>query len=104
MTPRIENRTYSYQGDNVCHVSATLNIYGPDGVTIVASTGISASYNIAQPDFLAEINRQLTEQVMAYLAKLQELEQMRMAILPASTSFADAVDMIFDPIQTAIGG
>lgn len=104
MTPKIENRSYNYQGDNVCNVSATLNIYGPDGVTIVVSTGISASYNIAEPDFLVEINRQLTEQVMAYLGKLQELEQMRLAILPASTSFADAVDMIFDPIQTAIGG
>jgi len=102
--PKIENRAYHYQGDNVCSVSATLNIYAPDGVSIVASTGINASYNIAQPDYLAEINRQLTEQVMTYLSKLQELEQMRLAILPESASFAEAVDMIFDPIQTAIGG
>ena len=103
MTPKIENRAYSYQGDNVCAVSATLNIYGTDGA-IVAYTGLSASYNIAQPDYVAEITRQINQQVGDYLAKLAQLDSMRKAIFPDSVDFAAAVDMIFDPIQAAIGG
>lgn len=63
MKPRIENRSYSYQGDNVCSVSATLNIYADDGVTVIASAGLNASYNLAEIDFPGEINRQLGEQV-----------------------------------------
>ena len=104
MKPRIENRNYSYQGDNVCAVSATLNIYGPDGAAIVASTGLNASYNISQPDYVAEITRQINQQVGDYLAKLAQLDAMRKAIFPDSADFAAAVDMIFDPIQAAIGG
>ena len=77
MIPKIENRAYHYQGDNVCAVSATLNIYGPDGVTIVASTGLNASYSIAQPDYVADITRQINQQVGDYLAKLAQLDAMR---------------------------
>jgi hypothetical protein len=102
MTPKIENRSYSYQGDNVCAVSATLNIY--NGEVVIASTGLTASYNISQPDFAAEITRQLQVQVSSYLGKLAELDAMRVARFPDSTDFADAVNLIFDPIQTAIGG
>lgn len=102
MTPKIENRSYSYQGDNVCNVSATLNIYNGD--TVIASTGISASYNISQSDFAAEITRQLQVQIASYLGKLAELDAMRVARFPASTDFTHAVDLIFDPIQIAIGG
>lgn len=104
ITPKIENRAYNYQGDDVCAVSATLNIYGPDGVSIVASTGLHASYNIAQPDYVAEITRQINQQVGDYLAKLAQLDAMRKAIFPDSADFSAAVDMIFDPIQAAIGG
>ena len=104
MLPKIENRAYHYQGNNVCAVSATLNIYADDGVTIVASTGLHASYNISQPDYVAEITRQINQQVDDYLAKLAQLDAMRTAIFPDSTDFAAAVDMIFDPIQLAIGG
>lgn len=103
MTPKIENRAYAYQGDNVCSVSATLNIYAPSG-QIIASTGISASYNLTQEDFAAEITRQVQEQVSAYLIKLAEVDELRIARFPTSTDFASAVDQIFDPIQTAIGG
>jgi len=102
MTPKIENRTYSYQGENVCNVSATLNIYAGD--TVIASTGVSASYNLAQPDFAAEISRQLMVQVQSYLGKLNELDALRAERFPTSTDFASAVNQIFDPIQTAIGG
>lgn len=104
MKPRIENRSYSYQGDNVCAVSATLNIYAADGTVVVASTGLSASYNLAQADFAAEIGRQINEQVAAYLGKLAELDALRAARFPTSTDFQSAVDQIFDPIQAAIGG
>jgi hypothetical protein len=104
MIPKIENRSYSYQGDNVCSVSATLNIYTAEGGDIVASTGLNATYNLSQPDFVDEITRQLNEQVVAYMTKLGELAAMREAIFPGSTDFKTAVDMIFDPIQTAIGG
>ena len=104
MKPKIENRAYSYLGNNVCSISATLNIYGDDNTTIIASTGLYASYNIAQPDFLAEITRQINQQVNDYLNKLAELDAMRSALFPTSTNFTEAVDMIFDPIQTAIGG
>jgi hypothetical protein len=102
MTPKIENRSYSYQGDNVCCISATLNIYDLD--VIIASTGVSASYNLSQPDFVAEITRQLQTQIISYLNKLGELDVMRANLMPASTSFAHAIDLIIDPIQTAIGG
>jgi hypothetical protein len=102
MIPKIENRTYGYHGDNVCCVSATLNIYA--GTEIIASTGLSAGYNISQPDFATEITRQLQTQVQAYLGKLAELEALRAARFPTSTDFASAVNQIFDPIQTAIGG
>lgn len=84
-------------------MSATLNIYGPDGVGIVASTGLTASYNIAQSDYVVEITRQLNQQVGDYLVKLAQLDAMRKTIFPESYDFAQAVDMIFDPIQTAIG-
>ena len=104
MTPKIENRSYNYIGDDVCAVSATLNIYGSDGVSIVASTGLHASYNIAQSDYVAEITRQLNQQVTDYLAKLTQLDSMRLIHFPESADFAQAVDMIFDPIQSAIGG
>lgn len=102
MTPRIENRTYSYQGDNICTVSATLNIY-VTGV-VVATTALSASYNIAAEDFVAEVTRQLNAQVTAYLGKLMELDALRQTLFPTSVDFASAVDLIFDPIQAAIGG
>lgn len=104
MIPKIENRSYSYLGDNACSVSATLNIYAPDGTTIVASTGLSASYNLTMPDFTAEITRQINVQIMAYLTKLNDLDTMRKALFPSSTDFTSAVNQIFDPIQTAIGG
>jgi len=104
MIPKIENRSYSYRGFNVASVSATLNIYAPDGTTVVASTGITAEYNMTQEDFQAEITRQIQVQVMEYLAKLAEIDALRAARFPTSTDFADAVDQIFDPIQTAIGG
>lgn len=102
MTPKLESRAYAYHGDNVCSVSATLNIY--NGADIVASTGISASYNLAAPDFVAEITRQINDQVSAYLVKLAELDALRQEIFPTSTDFSSAVDQIFDPIQSAIGG
>lgn len=104
MIPRIESRSYSYLGDNACSISATLNVYAPDGTTVVASTGLNASYNLAEPDFSVEISRQITVQVMAYLTKLGELDALRAARFPTSTDFTTAVDQIFDPIQTAIGG
>lgn len=102
MTPKIENRSYSYQGNNVCSVAATLNIYA--GAVVIASTGLTASYNISQPDFIAEITRQLQVQVGDYLNKLAEVDALRQQILPTSTNFDEAVNQIFDPIQTAIGG
>lgn len=104
MIPKIENRSYSYQGDNVCGISATLNIYADDNSTVVASTGLAASYNLAQDDFTSEIARQINGQVTAYLAKLAELDALRAVRFPASTDFISAVDQIFDPIQTAIQG
>ena len=102
MTPKLENRTYSYQGNNVCTVSATLNIYV--GTVVIASTSVSASYNLAQPDFAAEITRQLQTQIADYLGKLAELDTLRVARFPTSIDFASAVNQIFDPIQIAIGG
>lgn len=104
MLPRIEHRDYTYQGENVCSISAVLNIYKDDGVTVVASTGLLATADISQPDFHAEVNRQVNEQVAAYLTKLEELDTLRQQIFPASTDFQTAVDQIFDPIQSAIGG
>ena len=102
MIPKLENRSYSYIGDNVCSISATLNIYA--GAVVVASTGLSASYNLSQPDFVAEVTRQINAQVYSYLTKLGEVDTFRKAIFPNSIDFADAVNNIFDPIQTAIGG
>jgi hypothetical protein len=104
MTPRIESRSYSYQGYNVVSITATLNIYAVDGVTVIASTGLNASYNLMEPDFEAEVTRQINAQVSEYLAKLQELEARRQALFPDSADFTAAVNLIFDPIQTAIGG
>jgi len=102
MIPKIENRTYSYQGENVCNVSATLNIYAGD--TVIASTGVSASYNLTESDFAAEISRQIMVQVQSYLGKLAELDALRAARFPTSTDFTSAMNHIFDPIQAAIGG
>lgn len=104
MIPRIENRSYSYKGYNVASVSATLNIYAPDGTTLVASTGLTAEYNLSQEDFQVEVTRQLQVQIMEYLTKLTELDTLRSARFPTSVDFGDAVNQIFDPIQTAIGG
>lgn len=104
MLPKIENRTYQYQGNDICAILATLNIYADDGVTLVSSTGLFASYNIAQSDFVDEIRRQLSFQVQEYLNKLLDLDAKRLARVPDSTSFAHAVDLIINPIQTAIGG
>ena len=102
MTPKIENRSYGYQSDNVCSVSATLNIYA--STDVVASTGLFASYNLSAPDFAAEITRQITTQIHSYMQKLGEVDAFRKEIFPNSVDFADAVNNIFDPIQTAIGG
>jgi len=82
MLPKIENRSYSYQGDNVCTVSATLNIYHTGTLALVASTGLSATYNISQLDFIAEITRQLNEQVVAYMTKLATLDALRQQLFP----------------------
>ena len=102
MIPKIENRSYSYNGDNSCTVSATLNIYA--GAVVIASTGISATANIGLPEFNTEISKQLNTQIGAYLSKLNELETLRAARFPTSTDFVSAVNQIFDPIQIAIGG
>lgn len=102
MIPKIENRTYAYQGHNLCTIAATLNIY--DGTKIVASTGLSAEYNIKQLDFATEITRQLTTRVTEFLGKLAEIEALRVVHFPTSINFDSAVNQIFDPIQTAIGG
>ena len=102
MVPKLENRSYGYNGDNSCTVSATLNIYS--GVTIIASTGLSASANISLPEFAAEISKQINSQIASYMGKLSELETLRVARFPTSTDFASAVNQILDPIQIAIGG
>ena len=57
-----------------------------------------------QLDFIAEITRQLNEQVVAYMTKLATLDTLRQQLFPTSTDFKTAIDQIFDPIQTAIGG
>lgn len=104
MKPKIENRTYSYSGYNVCSITATLNIYADDGTTLIDSFGLSASYDITQDDFPAEIARQINAQVSEYLAKLAAIDARRAVLFPTSTDFASAIDQIFDPIQTVIGG
>ena len=104
MIPKIENRNYGYRGFNVVTVSATLNIYAADGTTLLDSFGIRAEYDITQSDFVAEISRQLNSQISEYMTKLQQLEARRLEVFPTSTDFRDAVDQIFNPIQTAIGG
>ena len=104
MVVKIENRLYTYLGDDVCAISATMNVYADDRTTIIASTGLSAQYNITHDDYVAEITRQLLTQAQAYLVKMAYLDQQRQARVPDSTSFADAINRIIDPIQTALGG
>lgn len=102
MDAKIEKRSYSYVGNNVCTVSATLNIYIDN--TIIANTNLSATYNLSQTDFMEEITRQITVQINAYLAKLIEVDNFRKAIFPNSVDFTDAVNQIFDPIEADLGG
>lgn len=104
MIPRIENRKYHYSGMDVCSVYASLNIYADDGTTILHSTGLVASYNMNQDDFVEEITRQLQSQVQEYLTKLLEVDARRQALFPGSVDFSTALDLIFDPIQVGIGG
>ena len=104
MKPKIENRSCSYAGFDVCTVSATLNIYTDDLTKVLDSFGISASYNLKQEDFATEITRQLNAQINEYMAKLAEVDASRQQRFPTSTDFESAVNQIFDPIQTAIGG
>lgn len=104
MILKIENRTYSYQGENTCAISATLNIYNDNGGGVIASRDLCASADLSQPDFVEQISLQIGEQISGYVAKLADLDRMRKEIFPDSVDFADAVDKVLDPIQTAIGG
>lgn len=104
MIPKIENRSYSYAGLDVCTISATLNIYTDDLTKVLDSFGISASYNMKQTDFVTEVTRQLNAQVNEYMTKLAELDAVRQQRFPTSTDFESAVNQVFDPIQMAIGG
>jgi hypothetical protein len=103
MIVKIENRTYSYQGENVCAVSASLNIYN-DADEYVAGRDLCASADITADDFPAQITNQIIEQSVSYLTKLNDLDQMRRQKFPDSVDFNDAVDKIFDGIQAAITG
>jgi len=103
MYPVIENRSYSYGGLDICNITATLNIYEDDTkAVLIDSCGLSASYNINQADFVTEITRQLTVTITEYMEKLAALDAQRLVLMPTSTSFSDAVDLILDPIETSI--
>ena len=100
---KIEGENYTYRGDNICSFSATMDIYKDDGITKVDSTGLNASANVTEPDFVASVQAQLREQRDAYINKLTEIEALRIAVIPESTDFEDAVKIIFAPIKTEIG-
>ena len=98
-TPKIENRTFSYQG-NICVLSAALNIY--TGATIVASTQISASYDISQPDFIDEITRQLNVMSLAFITQLSQVDGYRQSLFPDTTDFVGVTNEIFDAIEAEL--
>lgn len=104
MIPKIENRKYTYVGNDICNVSAILNVYKVEGGDVISSGALSASCNITSVNFVSEISNQLQGQAVDFLTKLNEIETFRKAIFPTSVDFDDAVDLIINPIQTAIGG
>ena len=79
-----------------------MDIYKDDG-TKVDSTGLNATVNVTEPDFILNIQNQLREQRDAYINKLREIEALRTALIPDSVDFDDAVRIIFEPIKTEIG-
>lgn len=104
MIPKIENRKYTYVGNDICNVSATLNVYKVEGGDIISSGSLSANCNITNIAFVSEISNQLQGQAIDFLTKLNEIETLRKTIFPTSVDFDDAIDLIINPIQTAIGG
>lgn len=47
MIVKIENPTYSYQGNSIVGVSATVTIYADDGTTVLHQKSISTRANMS---------------------------------------------------------
>jgi len=105
MIPKIEDRDYKYQGNNICSIFATLNIYADDNTTIVDSVKLQANFDISDVDnVVAFATEQLSSQVMDYMSKLVYIDNLRKQIFPTSIDFKDAINSILDPIQASLVG
>lgn len=100
MKIEIVDRGYSYHGGNICGVSGTLNVLS-DGGAVIATTNLSSSFDISQPGSVEELSNSLSSQVVSFVSKLTELEEMRRQLFPASSDFPSAVDIVFDQIEAA---
>lgn len=94
MIARLESPTYSYSGNNVVSVGATLRVYPVVGAPALLEYPVSASYDISAPDFPAEISRQLVAEAGAYLAKLAEVDAYRAQHFPTAGDFEAAANQL----------
>lgn len=102
MQSKIENRSYKYQGNNICSIYATLNIYD-DNTNIIDTVKLSANFDITLIDTLKEdINTQLSGQISDYMEKFTLINNVREQLFPDANTFMDVVNTIFDPIEKSI--
>ena len=102
MLKRLINPTYNYAGYDVVNLSATFQVLKDDGVSVIAETAVSASYNLGQADFIAEVERQILTQIQEYMTKLLYLDTLRAQVVPSSTDFDSAVQIIMADIEAKL--
>lgn len=104
MITRLESPTYSYSGNNVVSVGATLRVYAEDGAPAMLEYLVTASYDITAEDFPAEISRQLVTEAGAYLAKLAEVDAYRAHHFPDAGDFEAAANQLLALANTQLTG
>ena len=100
---KLASPTYSYLGDDVCTLGCLLQVLRQDG-TVALEYPLSATYNILQEDFVAEIERQIMAGATAYLTKLAALDARRAQLFPGSTDFDTAAAQLVAGVSAKLGG
>lgn len=101
MIKQLTNPTYSYQAGAAATVSCTLNILADDGVTMLASTGLSYTADLTRPDFRALISGELARQAQAYIDQLKVVAGLVFNQF-GTPDFEQAVAMVLDDATNMI--
>lgn len=101
MKKRFVNPTATYVRGEAVAVSCTLEVLSDDGVTVVASTGLSYTADLGRPDFRALVNADLARQAQEYIDQLKVVAGMVVGHFGVA-DFDAAVGMIMADVDKMV--